>query len=110
MMEVLNESTTKFDSESSIKHLPNANNSIIMDEELLTPIQNFYENCNIFITGGTGFLGKSKYFIFLLLNNCYHLMLIDSKFKHNTNFLIMCSHSYLYFFHFLVHYTYVRRK
>lgn len=26
----------------------------------LTPIQSFYDNCNIFITGGTGFLGKSK--------------------------------------------------
>lgn len=24
----------------------------------LTPIQQFYKECNIFITGGTGFLGK----------------------------------------------------
>lgn len=61
-MEVLNDSQVKLESDSLVKHLPNANNSIIMDEELLTPIQNFYENCNIFITGGTGFLGKSKYF------------------------------------------------
>lgn len=39
----------------------NNNNQLIMDEELFTPIQKFYDNCNIFITGGTGFLGKSKY-------------------------------------------------
>lgn len=40
--------------------LSNNNNQLIMDEELFTPIQKFYDNCNIFITGGTGFLGKSK--------------------------------------------------
>lgn len=40
--------------------LANNNNQLIMDEELFTPIQKFYDNCNIFITGGTGFLGKSK--------------------------------------------------
>lgn len=31
-----------------------------IDEESSTPIQQFYANCNIFVTGGTGFLGKSK--------------------------------------------------
>lgn len=41
--------------------LANNNNQLIMDEELFTPIQKFYDNCNIFVTGGTGFLGKSKY-------------------------------------------------
>lgn len=40
--------------------LPNDSNQLIMDEEPFTPIQKFYDNCNIFITGGTGFLGKSK--------------------------------------------------
>lgn len=40
----------------------NNNNQLItdIDEESSTPIQRFYSNCNIFITGGTGFLGKSK--------------------------------------------------
>lgn len=41
--------------------LANNNNQLIMDEELTTPIQRFYDNCNIFVTGGTGFLGKSKF-------------------------------------------------
>lgn len=36
----------------------NNNNQLIMDEDSFTPIQKFYDNCNIFITGGTGFLGK----------------------------------------------------
>lgn len=27
----------------------------------LTEIQQFYDRCNVFITGGTGFLGKSEY-------------------------------------------------
>lgn len=40
--------------------LANNNNQLIMNEEPFTPIQQFYDNCNIFITGGTGFLGKSK--------------------------------------------------
>lgn len=40
--------------------LANNSNQLIMDEEPFTPIQKFYDNCNIFITGGTGFLGKSK--------------------------------------------------
>lgn len=35
-------------------------NQLIMDEESFTPIQKFYDNCNIFVTGGTGFLGKSE--------------------------------------------------
>lgn len=39
-----------------------ANSQLIMDEEPFTPIQKFYDNCNIFITGGTGFLGKSESF------------------------------------------------
>lgn len=26
----------------------------------LTPVQQFYQGTNIFITGGTGFLGKGK--------------------------------------------------
>lgn len=43
-----------------------ANSQLIMDEEPFTPIQKFYDNCNIFITGGTGFLGKSEYGYFLL--------------------------------------------
>lgn len=38
----------------------NNNNQLIIDEESFTPIQKFYDNCNIFITGGTGFLGKSE--------------------------------------------------
>lgn len=38
--------------------LINNNNQLVIDEESLTPIQKFYDNCNIFITGGTGFLGK----------------------------------------------------
>lgn len=38
-----------------------ANSQLIMDEEPFTPIQKFYDNCNIFITGGTGFLGKSRW-------------------------------------------------
>lgn len=29
-------------------------------EEKLTPIQSFLSGSNVFITGGTGFLGKSK--------------------------------------------------
>lgn len=37
-----------------------ANSQLIMDEEPFTPIQKFYDNGNIFITGGTGFLGKSR--------------------------------------------------
>lgn len=41
--------------------LTNNNSQLIMDEEPFTPIQKFYDNCNIFITGGTGFLGKSRY-------------------------------------------------
>lgn len=41
--------------------LANSNSQLIMDEEPFTPIQKFYDNCNIFITGGTGFLGKSTY-------------------------------------------------
>lgn len=45
----------------TINHLPNCNGSVIMDEECMTPIQKFYDNCNVFITGGTGFLGKSKF-------------------------------------------------
>lgn len=40
--------------------LANNSNQLIMDEDPFTPIQKFYDNCNIFITGGTGFLGKSK--------------------------------------------------
>lgn len=43
--------------------LTNNNNQLIMDEESFTPIQKFYDNCNIFVTGGTGFLGKSKLII-----------------------------------------------
>lgn len=50
--------------------LANNNNQLIMDEEQFTPIQKFYDNCNIFITGGTGFLGKSKYNIFCLPSVC----------------------------------------
>lgn len=40
----------------------NINHQLItdIDGESSTPIQKFYVNCNIFITGGTGFLGKSK--------------------------------------------------
>lgn len=49
----------EFDTET-IPTLINNNNQLIMDEEALTPIQRFYDNCNIFVTGGTGFLGKSK--------------------------------------------------
>lgn len=30
-------------------------------EQKLTEIQQFYERTSVFITGGTGFLGKSKY-------------------------------------------------
>ncbi|XP_055317180.1 fatty acyl-CoA reductase wat-like [Sitodiplosis mosellana] len=48
--------------------LVNNNNQLIMDEELFTPIQKFYDNCNIFITGGTGFLGKML--INKLLTSC----------------------------------------
>lgn len=44
----------------TINHLPNCNGSVVMDEESMTPIQKFYDNCNVFITGGTGFLGKSE--------------------------------------------------
>lgn len=36
-------------------------------DEKLTPIQSFLSGSNIFITGGTGFLGKSKLTIFLIL-------------------------------------------
>lgn len=50
----------KVASETVMATLANNNNQLIMDEEALTPIQKFYDNCNIFITGGTGFLGKSK--------------------------------------------------
>ena len=34
-------------------------------DEQLTAIQQFYDKCNVFITGGTGFLGKSEYTSFL---------------------------------------------
>lgn len=56
-----NNSTSCADSVTTAT-LANNNNQLIMDEELFTPIQRFYDGCNIFITGGTGFLGKSKYF------------------------------------------------
>lgn len=55
-MEILSEPAMP----NPINHLPNINGSVIMDEESMTPIQKFYDNCNVFITGGTGFLGKSK--------------------------------------------------
>lgn len=35
-------------------------------QEKLTPIQSFLSGTNIFITGGTGFLGKSKLFQFAI--------------------------------------------
>lgn len=47
--------------------LPNNNHQLIMDEEPFTPIQKFYDNSNIFITGGTGFLGKSRFKMWCLL-------------------------------------------
>lgn len=61
-------------SETITATLVNNNNQLIMDGELFTPIQQFYDNCNIFITGGTGFLGKSKYQFILL--SCMHDMCI----------------------------------
>lgn len=42
------------------------NNSTIMatpNVEELTSMQKFYNGTNVFITGGTGFLGKSKFFL-----------------------------------------------
>lgn len=42
------------------------NNSTIMaspNVEELTPMQKFYDGTNVFITGGTGFLGKSKLYL-----------------------------------------------
>lgn len=54
---------------TSTATLSNNNNQLIMDEELFTPIQKFYDNCNIFITGGTGFLGKSKSHLLLSSQN-----------------------------------------
>lgn len=46
--------------------LANNNSQLIMDEEPFTPIQKFYDNCNIFVTGGTGFLGKSMYAMMII--------------------------------------------
>lgn len=62
-------------SETITATLVNNNNQLIMDGELFTPIQKFYDNCNIFITGGTGFLGKSK----------YKLVLISYVHRHHMN-------------------------
>lgn len=42
-------------------------NSTIMaspnNVEELTAMQKFYDGTNVFITGGTGFLGKSKFYL-----------------------------------------------
>lgn len=69
----------------TINHLPNCNGSLIMEEESMTPIQKFYDNCNVFITGGTGFLGKSEYTMF----NCQFR---DLNLKTTSNrLLFQCS-------------------
>lgn len=36
-------------------------------EQKLTEIQQFYDRCSVFITGGTGFLGKSEYFYMFIM-------------------------------------------
>lgn len=46
----------------------------ILDEKDESNIQKFFDGSNILITGGTGFLGKSKLNLFLLYNNSCHLI------------------------------------
>lgn len=41
--------------------LNSSSNEVSPNVEELTPMQKFYNGTNVFITGGTGFLGKSKF-------------------------------------------------
>ena len=54
-------STQKLNMETTPGHQPSPINLYATEEEPLSPIQQFYDNCNVFITGGTGFLGKSEF-------------------------------------------------
>lgn len=48
--------------------------SELVVEEKATPLQKFYEGANILITGGTGFLGKSKTRFLIIKQRCTHLV------------------------------------